>query len=88
LSGDQARVNVKPELEIYAEEVTASHGATVGQIDESSMFYLRARGIPEKEARAMLKYAFLAEPIENIKDNNVKEHMLELLSRKCSRLQG
>ena len=88
LSGDQARVNVKPELEIYAEEVTASHGATVGQIDESSMFYLRARGIPEKEARAMLKYAFLAEPIENIKDSNIKEHMLELLSKKCSKLQG
>lgn len=87
LSGENARVNIKPELEIYAEEVTASHGATVGQIDEESLFYLRSRGMPIKEATALLKYAFLAEPLENISDDNTRETMLELLRKKCSLLQ-
>lgn len=88
LSGDNARVNIKPELEIYAEEVTASHGATVGQIDENSLFYLRSRGMPIEEAKSLLKYAFLAEPLQNISNDNAKEVMLELLRKKCSSLEN
>jgi Fe-S cluster assembly protein SufD len=55
-----ARINTKPELEIYANDVKCSHGATVGQIDPAQMFYLRARGLDEVTARAMLTRAFLA----------------------------
>lgn len=56
--GDKARVNTKPELEIYADDVVCSHGATVGQLDEDQLFYLRSRGIPEKQAHALLLDGF------------------------------
>jgi Fe-S cluster assembly protein SufD len=53
-----AEIDTKPELEIYADEVEASHGATVGQLDEDAVFYLRSRGLSEEEARGMLTGAF------------------------------
>ena len=88
LVGNNARVNIKPELEIYAEEVTASHGATVGQLDDESMFYLKSRGIPESEAAALLKYAFLAEPIEQIENSDTREVFLKLLQEECEALRS
>lgn len=60
LLSPHAEIDTKPVLEIHADEVKASHGATVGQIDERALFYLRSRGLPEPEARAMLTYAFCA----------------------------
>jgi Fe-S cluster assembly protein SufD len=61
-----AEVDTKPELEIYADQVACSHGATVGEISEDQLFYLRARGIGEKSARAILTSAFAAEILERL----------------------
>ena len=58
LLSDKATINTKPQLEIFADDVKCSHGCTIGQLDESAMFYLRSRGIPEKEARGLLMFAF------------------------------
>ncbi len=66
LLSDKAEIDAKPELEIYADDVACSHGATAGDLDHNALFYLRARGIPEKTARAMLIEAFLAESVHNI----------------------
>ena len=66
LLSDKAEIDTKPELEIYADDVVCSHGATAGDLDHDALFYLRARGIPEKAARAMLIEAFLAESVHNI----------------------
>lgn len=66
LLSDQAEANHKPELEIYADDVKCSHGATVGQLDETALFYLRSRGIASAAARAMLMSAFTAELIEAV----------------------
>lgn len=61
-----AEIDTKPELEIYADDVSCTHGATVGQLDADSLFYLRARGIPEEPARALLTYAFAQELVDEI----------------------
>ena len=66
LLSDQAEVDAKPELEIYADDVKCSHGSTVGDIDAEALFYLRARGIPEGEARALLLRAFAEDVVEKI----------------------
>ncbi|WP_310620179.1 Fe-S cluster assembly protein SufD [Flexibacterium corallicola] len=73
---DDAQVSVKPELEIFADDVQCAHGATTGDIDEDLLFYLRARGIPEKQARHLLIIAFLAEVIEEL-DNEAVIEVLE-----------
>lgn len=65
---DEGEFSVKPELEIFADDVACGHGATVAEIDHSHLFYLMARGIPEKEARGLLVKAFLAEVIEELDD--------------------
>ncbi len=64
---DEAKMNSKPQLEIYADDVKCSHGATVGQLDQDALFYLRSRGIPEKESRLLLMYAFAHEVVSKIK---------------------
>ena len=66
LLSDEAQVNSKPELEIFADDVKCSHGATVGALDPEQLFYLRSRGVPGDEARAILVRAFLAEMLETI----------------------
>lgn len=66
LLSDQAEIDAKPELEIFADDVKCSHGATAGDLDRDALFYLRARGIPEAAARDILIEAFLAETINNI----------------------
>ena len=66
LLSEEAEINAKPQLEIYADDVKCSHGATVGALDPDHLFYLRARGIPEVEARAMLVHAFLTEAVEGV----------------------
>lgn len=74
LSG-QAEIDTKPELEIYADEVKAAHGATVGQLDERSLFYLRSRGIPLVEARAMLTAAFCRAVFASLDNDALREHL-------------
>ncbi|TBR40046.1 MULTISPECIES: Fe-S cluster assembly protein SufD [Dyella] len=78
LSG-QAEIDTKPELEIYADEVKAAHGATVGQLDERAMFYLRSRGIPHAQARALLTAAFCRAVFESIELDALREHVSDLL---------
>lgn len=77
-----ASIETKPQLEIFADDVKCTHGATVGQIKEDAKFYLRSRGIPEKEAEALLVYAFAAEVIEKITIDEVREALETVLFEK------
>jgi Fe-S cluster assembly protein SufD len=74
-----AEIDTKPELEIYADEVKAAHGATVGQLDERSLFYLRSRGIPLAEARALLTAAFCRAVLDDLPNEMLREHLSALL---------
>ncbi|UPG93614.1 Fe-S cluster assembly protein SufD [Luteibacter aegosomatissinici] len=78
LSGS-AEIDTKPELEIYADEVKAAHGATIGQLDERSLFYLRSRGIPLVEARSLLTLAFCRAALESLSNEALREHLGDLL---------
>lgn len=82
---DKARIHTKPHLEIYADDVKCSHGATIGQLDPEAMFYLRTRGIPTQAARMLLMYAFAAEVIMEIKIPALRERIDELVAK---RLRG
>ncbi|NIV96644.1 Fe-S cluster assembly protein SufD, partial [candidate division KSB1 bacterium] len=74
LTGD-ATINAKPQLEIFADDVKCTHGATIGQLDEEAMFYLRSRGISEEMVAAMLRYAFAADVFENIKIESIRKKL-------------
>jgi Fe-S cluster assembly protein SufD len=84
LLSDNAIIDAKPQLEIFADDVKCSHGATVGQLDKDSMFYLKARGIGEKMAKSLLLYAFVNEVIETIPDEPVKKYLGLILEKKLS----
>src|ERR1700716_1272099 len=73
LLSDEAEADNKPELEIFADDVTCGHGATTGALDESLLFYLRARGLSEKQAQALLIQAFVGEAIESIANDALRE---------------
>jgi Fe-S cluster assembly protein SufD len=81
LLSDEAEADNKPELEIFADDVTCGHGATAGALDESLLFYLRARGLPEKAAQALLIQAFVGEAIEGIADDNLREAVMASAER-------
>jgi Fe-S cluster assembly protein SufD len=70
---DRGEVDAKPELEIYADDVQCAHGNTVGSLDENALFYMRSRGIPEGQARALLTEAFLGEVTDRIGRDDVRE---------------
>ncbi|MFV8341480.1 Fe-S cluster assembly protein SufD [Flavobacterium sp. XS2P39] len=82
LLSDKATINAKPQLEIFADDVKCSHGCTVGQLDETAMFYMQARGIPKKEAKALLMYAFSNAVIENIKIPELKKRITTIIANK------
>jgi Fe-S cluster assembly protein SufD len=82
LLSDKATINAKPQLEIFADDVKCSHGCTIGQLDESAMFYMRQRGIPEKEAKALLMYAFSNAIIESIKIPELKQRITKIIANK------
>jgi Fe-S cluster assembly protein SufD len=73
LLSDDASVNSKPELEIYANDVKCSHGSTTGQLDEDAVFYLRARGLSEKSARSLITQAFIAEVVDKVEQKEVQD---------------
>jgi Fe-S cluster assembly protein SufD len=75
LLSDDATINTKPQLEIYADDVKCTHGATVGQLDAESIFYLRSRGIGLAEARSLLTYAFANDIVNRIQVANVREEL-------------
>ncbi len=80
LLSDTAEADNKPELEIFADDVQCGHGATAGALDEDLLFYLRARGIPAKEAEALLIQAFVGEAIEGIEHAGLREALMEAVS--------
>jgi Fe-S cluster assembly protein SufD len=75
LLSDDATVDTKPQLEIYADDVKCTHGATIGQLNEESIFYLRARGIGAERARHMLIHAFAGEIIDRVRCPAVREEL-------------
>ena len=84
LLSDDASVNSKPELEIYADDVKCSHGSTTGQLDEEAVFYLRARGIGEKAARQLMIGAFIGDVLDKIKHEDVLNKINQTLSERFS----
>jgi Fe-S cluster assembly protein SufD len=82
---DQARVKTRPFLEIYADDVKCSHGATVGQLDENAMFYLRSRGICQKNARMLLMFAFANEVAQTVTIQPLRERLSQMIQQ---RLRG
>jgi Fe-S cluster assembly protein SufD len=82
LISEKASINTKPQLEIFADAVKCSHGCTIGQLDESAMFYLRSRGIPEKEARALLMFAFSNNVLDSVKIPEIKNRITKIIANK------
>ncbi|MGB8704855.1 MAG: Fe-S cluster assembly protein SufD [Gillisia sp.] len=82
LLDDKATINSKPQLEIFADDVRCSHGCTVGQLDKESLFYLRSRGIPFKEARALLMYAFANNVLESVRIPEIKKRITHQIALK------
>ena len=82
LIDDNATVNAKPQLEIFADDVKCSHGCTIGQFDEDALFYLRSRGIGLKEAQALLMYAFANTVLETVKIPELKRRINNLIAEK------
>ncbi len=82
LIGDKSTINAKPQLEIFADDVKCSHGCTVGQLDETALFYMQQRGIPKKEAKALLMYAFSNAVIESIKIPELKQRITKIIALK------
>ena len=80
--GTKAEANAKPQLEIFADDVKCSHGATIGQMDEGPLFYLMARGIDKGTALGMLQRGFLLEVLETIKSEAVRSYVEQLLMSK------
>jgi Fe-S cluster assembly protein SufD len=79
LLSDDAGVNTKPQLEIYADDVKCTHGATIGQLNDESIFYLRARGIGHDAARRMLMHAFAGEIIDRIRNEQIRDELDRLV---------
>jgi Fe-S cluster assembly protein SufD len=87
LIGTRAAIDTKPQLEIYADDVKCSHGASVGDLDEAALFYLEARGIPPEEARHMLIDGFLREVVETVDDFAIRVHLLRRLAGRLGSLE-
>ena len=88
LLSDLATINTKPELEIYADDVRCSHGATVGQIDSEALFYLQSRGISRVEAKRLLSMAFIAEIVNQLTESSVRDFVTQRLSSLFTPLQN
>ncbi|MEM4658119.1 MAG: Fe-S cluster assembly protein SufD [Candidatus Methanosuratincola sp.] len=88
LLSDAATIDTKPQLEIYADDVKCTHGATIGQIDSDALFYLRSRGIPGDEARAMLLTAFAGEGLERMGAAPVRRYLERFVSDWFARARG
>ena len=82
LLDDKSTINSKPQLEIFADDVKCSHGCTIGQLDQDALFYLRARGIPKKEAKALLTYAFANNVLESVQIPELKTKIKKIIANK------
>ena len=79
---DNAGINTKPQLEIWADDVKCSHGCTSGQLDEEALFYLQSRGISKETSKAMMLYAFAAELLDNVKHPVIKKYIDQIISER------
>ena len=86
LLSDNARINTKPQLEIYADDVKCSHGATIGQLNEDALFYLQTRGISKTDAKNMLLKAFADDIVDRVKVESLRDHLNKLIEAKFDRL--
>jgi len=86
LLSDHAQIDTKPQLEIYADDVKCTHGATIGQMEESALFYLRSRGIDEGSARRILLLAFANECLDRMKEPVARAHVEKLIHRRLQQL--
>ncbi len=84
IASDDARMTTAPQLEIYCDDVKCSHGATTGQLDPLALFYMRSRGIPEAEARLMLTQAFMADVVDSISYDLIRDRLRQLVERRLS----
>ena len=82
LISDKATINAKPQLEIFADDVKCSHGCTIGQLDKDALFYMQTRGIPKKEATALLMYAFSNNVLESVRIPELKSRINKLIAKK------
>ena len=87
LLSENAEIDTKPELEIYAEDVRCSHGTTVGQLDERALFYLRSRGLDADAARRLLVQAFAAQTVDSVPVEAIKDELRELLEARLNRIK-
>ena len=85
LLSDDATINTKPQLEIYADDVKCSHGSTTGQLNEEALFYLRSRGLSVDSARNLLLYAFANDVLDTIRIESLKNYLEELVNKKLAR---
>lgn len=85
LLSNRAEIDAKPELEIYADDVSCAHGNTIGRLDDEALFYIRSRGVPELQARALLTEAFMGEVVERIEHEAAREIVR---GRVAERLEG
>jgi len=81
-SSEDAHMYAKPQLEIYADDVKCSHGLTTGQLDVDALFYLRARGIPEEEARMLLMVAFTKDVVDMVRIDILRERLEYLIDKR------
>ncbi|WP_405564010.1 Fe-S cluster assembly protein SufD [Polaribacter sp. Asnod6-C07] len=82
LVSDKATINAKPQLEIFADDVKCSHGCTIGQLDDDALFYMQQRGIPQKEGKGLLMFAFANTVLESVKIPEVKSRITKLIAKK------
>ncbi|HEY7536027.1 MAG TPA: Fe-S cluster assembly protein SufD, partial [Thermodesulfobacteriota bacterium] len=82
LLSDEAQIDTKPQLEIYADDVKCTHGATIGQLDQNAIFYLRSRGVDEETSRALLLLAFASESLERMRVEPIRRGLEELVSKR------
>ena len=82
LLSDDAIINTKPQLEIWADDVKCSHGCTVGQLDEEALFYLQARGIDKITARGLLLYAFAGEVLDKIEEDSLRNYIVNQIQKR------
>jgi Fe-S cluster assembly protein SufD len=88
LLSDKAHIYAKPQLEIFADDVKCSHGCTIGQLNDEAMFYMRQRGIPKKEAKALLMYAFTDEVMQSVKIPELKTKVARVIAKKLGVSMG
>ena len=87
LLSEDAEINSKPQLKIFADDVRCTHGATIGQLNDEAIFYLQQRGVKKENALSMLRYAFAADVFNNISIDSVRLKVDQLVMEKFNRLQ-